>query len=50
MLLDEAVTVDPKNGNHLSAAIPAGGSGEEVQLTIATADGHELIAAKAKIE
>jgi hypothetical protein len=50
MLLDEAVTVDPKNGNHLSAAIPAGGSGEEVQLTIATADGRELIAAKAKIE
>jgi hypothetical protein len=50
VLLDQAVTADPKNGNHLSAAIPAGGSGDQVQLVIATADGRELIAATAKIE
>jgi hypothetical protein len=50
VLLDEAVTADPKNGNHLSAAIPAGSSGNEVQLTITTADGRELIAAATRIK
>jgi Domain of unknown function (DUF5107) len=50
VLLDEAVIADPKNGNHLSAAIPAGGNGDQVQLVIATADGRELIEATAKIE
>jgi hypothetical protein len=44
------VIADPTNGNHLSAAIPAGGNGDQVQLVIATADGRELIEATAKIE
>ena len=47
-LFDEVVTADPKNGNRVSAAIPAGSSGN-VKLTIATADGRELIAAVAAI-
>jgi hypothetical protein len=46
ILFDDGVTADPKNGNRVSAAIPAGGSGERVQLTIRTADGQELIAAE----
>jgi hypothetical protein len=48
VLFDEIVTADPKNGNHLSAAIPEGGSGGQVQLSISTADGKELIAAETK--
>jgi hypothetical protein len=44
------VTADPKNGNRISAPIPAGGSGEQVQLTIRTAGGKELIAAETKIK
>jgi hypothetical protein len=35
-------------GNRIFAAIPAGGSGERVQLTIRTAEGKELIAAETK--
>ena len=50
VLFDDAVTADPKNGNRISAAIPAGGSGEQVQLTIRTAEGKELIAAETKIK
>jgi hypothetical protein len=50
VLFDEAVTADPNNGNRISAAIPAGGSGEQVQLTIRTAEGKELIAAETKIK
>jgi hypothetical protein len=49
MLFDDAVTADPKNGNRISAVIPAGGSGEQVRLTIRTAEGKELIAAETKI-
>jgi Domain of unknown function (DUF5107) len=49
VMFDEAVTADPKNGNHISANIPSGGHGDQVQLTISTADGKELIAAAAKI-
>ena len=49
VLLDEAVTADPKNGNHIFAAIPPGAGGEPVQLTIRTAEGKELIAAEKKI-
>jgi hypothetical protein len=50
VLFDEAVTADPTNGNRISAALPAGGSGEQVQLTIRTADGKELIAAETEIK
>jgi hypothetical protein len=50
VLFDDAVTADPKNGNRISAAIPGGGSGEQVRLTIKTAEGKELIAAETKIK
>jgi hypothetical protein len=48
VLFNDAVKADPKSGNRISAAIPAGGSGAQVQLTIRTADGKELIAAETK--
>jgi hypothetical protein len=47
VLFDDDVKADPKNGNRVSAAIPAG-NGEQVQLTIRTAEGKELIAAETK--
>jgi hypothetical protein len=50
VLFNDAVKADPKNGNRVSATIPAGGSGERVQLTIRTAEGKELIAADTKIK
>jgi hypothetical protein len=50
VLFNDDVKADPKNGNRISATIPAGGSGEQVQLTITTAEGKELIAAEAKIK
>ena len=50
VLFDEAVTADPKNGNRISAPMVAGLSGEHIRLTIATADGKELIAAETKIK
>ena len=49
VLFDDDVRADPKNGNRVSAAIPAG-NGEQVQLTIRTAEGKELIAAETKIK
>jgi hypothetical protein len=49
-LFNDAVKADPKNGNRISATIPAGGGGEQVQLTIRTAEGKELIAAETKIK
>ena len=49
VLFDEAVTADPQRGNHVSVKIPPGNA-DEVHLTIATADGHELIAAATKIK
>jgi uncharacterized protein DUF5107 len=48
VLFDEAVTADPKNGNRIFAAIPVGGGGEPVRLTIRTMEGKELIAAETK--
>ncbi len=48
ILFNEAVTADPKNGNRISAALPAGSSGEQVRLTITTADDKELIAAETR--
>ena len=43
-LFDDAVKADPKNGNRISAGVPASSSGEQVRLTIRTAEGKELIA------
>ena len=48
ILFNEAVTADPKNGNRISAALPAGGDGEQVRLTITTADDKKLIAAETR--
>jgi hypothetical protein len=50
VLFNDAVTPDPKNGNRISAAIPADGSGEQVRLTITTAYGRGLIAAETRIK
>ena len=50
VLFDGPVQADPKNGNRVVAALPAGGSGEQVQLTIRTADGKELIGAATRIK
>jgi hypothetical protein len=50
IVFNDAVTADPKNGNRISAAIPAGHSGEQVRLTITTAEGKELIAAETGIK
>ena len=50
VLFNDAVKADPKNGNRISARIPAGRSGEQVRLTISTAEGKELIAAETKIK
>jgi hypothetical protein len=50
VLFDEGVEADPRNGNRMSAPIPAGGSGEQVRLTIKTEEGKELIAAETKIK
>jgi hypothetical protein len=50
ILFDDAVNADPKNGNRIAAAIPAGGSGDKIRLTIRTADGKELIATEAPIK
>ncbi|WP_082649687.1 DUF5107 domain-containing protein [Bradyrhizobium lablabi] len=49
-LFDDAVTADPKSGNRISTPIPAGGSGEQVRLTITTVEGKELITAKTEIK
>jgi hypothetical protein len=50
VLFDDAVKADPKNGNRISAAIPDGRSGEQIRLTIRTAEGKQLIAAETTIK
>ncbi|MHB8268282.1 DUF5107 domain-containing protein [Bradyrhizobium sp.] len=50
VLFDDAVQADPKSGNRLSASVPASSSGEQVRLTIRTAEGKELIAAETKLK
>src|SRR3954452_4925236 len=50
VLFDDAVKADPKNGNHISAGVPAGRSGDQVRLMIRTAEGKELIAAETKLK
>jgi len=49
VVFNKAVQADPKNGNRISAAMPAG-DGDQVRLVITTADGKELIAVEAKIK
>ena len=49
VVFNEAVQADSKNGNRISAAMPAGG-GEKVRLSITGADGKELIAAETRIK
>lgn len=49
-LFEGAVTADPNNGNRISTPLPAVGSGEQVSLTISTAQGDALIAAETKIK
>jgi hypothetical protein len=50
VLFDDAVKADPENGNRIAATIPSGGGGEQVQLTIRSAEGKELIAAETRIK
>ena len=50
VLFDKTVTADPKAGNRIVAPLPTGGSGDHVRVTIATADGRELIAAETPIK
>jgi hypothetical protein len=50
VLFNDTVQADPKNGNRIFAAFPAGPGGEQVELTIRTAEGKQLIAAEAKIK
>jgi Domain of unknown function (DUF5107) len=50
VLFDDAVIADSKNGNRIFARIPADSSGEQVRLTIRTAEGRELIAAETKLK
>jgi hypothetical protein len=50
ILFNEAVKADPKNGNRISVTMPPGGNTEQVQLTIRTEEGKELIAAKTTIK
>jgi hypothetical protein len=50
VLFDAPVNVDPKNGNRISAPLPAGGSADRIKLTIATTAGKELIVAETAIK
>jgi hypothetical protein len=50
VLFNDTVKADPKNGNRVAAAIPEGHSGDQIQLTIGTADGKALIAAETTIK
>jgi len=50
VLFDGDVKVDPKTGNRIVAAIPAGDGDDQVRLTIKSAEGRELIAAQARIK
>ena len=45
LLFNDDVTADPEHGNRIFASIAAGGAGT-IQLTIATVEGKELIAAE----
>jgi hypothetical protein len=49
ILFDDAVTPDPKNGNRISTPLSAG-IGEQIRLTVGTAQGNTLISAETKIK
>jgi hypothetical protein len=49
VLFDDDAKADPKGGNRIVAAIPAGVSGDPVRLTIST-EGRELISAETTIK
>jgi hypothetical protein len=46
LFFSDDINADSENGNHVSAAIPAGSSDKPIKLTIMTAEGKELIAAE----
>jgi uncharacterized protein DUF5107 len=50
LLFDDNLKADPKNGNSISAAIPSALGGDEVRLTISTADGRALISAGTRMK
>ena len=50
VLFDDGVYPDPIKGNRISVSTADGTSGETVRLTIATADGNELISAETRIK
>ena len=50
ILFNDAVKADPKAGNRISVGVPAGHSGEQVRLTITSAEGKELIAAATRVK
>jgi hypothetical protein len=50
VLFDDAVQADPENGNRIFGRVPAGHSGEQIRLTITTAQGKELITAETKLK
>jgi hypothetical protein len=50
VLFDDDAMADPNHGNRISAAIPEGHSGEQIELTIRTSEGKELIVATTKIK
>jgi hypothetical protein len=50
VLFSDNVEANAKSGNSVSAAIPAGDSGNLIKLTIATTEGKELIASETRIK
>jgi len=50
VLFDADVKADPKVGNEIVAAVPAGSHGDQVQLTIRSAEGRNVIAAETRIK
>jgi uncharacterized protein DUF5107 len=49
VLFDDVVNADANEGNRIATALPAGGSGDQIDLTIGAIAGKELIAAATKI-
>src|SRR6185437_2261171 len=47
VFFNEGVKADPQNGNSIYATFPTGSSSDQIQLTIRTASGKQLIAAAA---
>jgi hypothetical protein len=49
VLFDADVNADPKSGNRIAVAIPAGSTGDRIRLRISTTEGRELIAAEQEL-